>query len=40
MDKKVPEKIEEFKPDKPLDQMTPKEFRQYEIKKRKWEHKK
>ena len=40
LDKKPPQKVEEFKPEKPIDQMTPKEFRQYERKKRKWERKK
>ncbi|MFM8241407.1 MAG: cell surface protein SprA, partial [Crocinitomicaceae bacterium] len=31
---------EEFKPDKPLDEMTPKERKQFERKKKRWERKK
>ncbi|NBP75374.1 MAG: cell surface protein SprA, partial [Crocinitomicaceae bacterium] len=40
LENKVPEKIEEYKPEKPLDQMTPKELKIHERKKKKWEKKK
>ena len=40
LDNKVPEKIEEYKPEKPLNEMTPKELKIHERKKKRWEKKK
>ncbi|MFM7301535.1 MAG: cell surface protein SprA, partial [Crocinitomicaceae bacterium] len=39
-DKEGDKVVEEFKPDKPLDEMTPKERKQFERKKKRWERKK